>query len=355
MTSPQLVRLRDKINKSHGDGTAVIGNELRPIRRTTTGILSFDLMLSGGWPLNQWNEIIGNESSGKSALVAHTIATQQAANDSFEVLWIASEDFVEDWMEAIGLDTSRILLVESNVMEVAYQVVIDALDGREVDAIVVDSLPALVASEEDEQAMKEFTVAVGARLTNKFFRKAQKAQKRSMSDEEDRDCLLLIVNQWREKVGVSRGDPRTTPGGKGKNFHYFTRVEVARDEWITVGKARAGQTVKARAIKNKMGPPQRVAVVDFYFDDVDGHERGSFDLGKDYLSVALAYDIIKRAGSKYVFGERSWIGKDALFDAIGEDEKLRYEIGTAVYETLVAPRLVDPDEDPEPRRRRRSS
>ena len=353
MTSAALTRFRDKINKQYGEGTAVIGNELRPIRRTTTGILSFDLMLGGGWPLNQWNEVIGQESSGKTALIAHTIAIHQASNDDYEVLWVASEDFVEDWMETIGLDTSRILLAETNVMETCYQIVIDALDEREVDAIVVDSLPAMVPSEEAEQAMSDFAVAVGARLTNKFFRKAQKVQKRSMVDDEDRDCLLLIVNQWRDRVGVVHGDPRTTPGGKAKNFHYFTRVEVSRDEWLTVKSARVGQTIKARALKNKMGPPQRVAIVDFYFDDTEGHERGSFDVGKDSVAVALAYDIIHRGGSKYSFGNRAWTGKEALYTAIETDEKLRDEITQAVYDTLIAPRLVEPEPEPQPRRRRR--
>ena len=149
------------------------------------------------------------------------------------------------------------------------------MEERACDAVVIDSYPALVPSDEDEKIMMELTVGRGAYFTNKFMRKSYAAMARSLS-EYDRPVLALFVNQWRERIGVFMGDPRTTPGGKGKNYSFLTRVEVAREEWLTTSaKVKVGQAIKARAIKNKTAPPQRVASVDFYFDDSkDARRKG---------------------------------------------------------------------------------
>ena len=141
------------------------------------------------------------------------------------------------------------------------------MDNRAVDCVVLDSLPALIPNNEWDKDMEEFSVGLGARLTSKFFRKSAKAQRRSLI-HEDRGCTGLIVNQWRQKIGVMWGDPRTTPGGLAKNFSYFARVEVKRDEWLKEGKQAVGQTIKGRTIKNKTYKPQQQAVVDFYFADL---------------------------------------------------------------------------------------
>ena len=124
--------------------------------------------------------------------------------------------------------------------------------------------------------------------------------------------LGLFVNQWRERIGVFMGDPRTTPGGKGKNYSFLTRVEVAREEWLTTSsKVKVGQAIKARAIKNKTAPPQRIANVDFYFDDHKEHSKGSYDTVKQVHAVALATDIIEQHGAWYSFGDRKWQGEKA--------------------------------------------
>jgi recombination protein RecA len=222
------------VNKALGAGAMLKGSEARlAIPRITTGILAYDVMLGGGWPANQWSEIVGNESSGKTALAYKTIAANQALDPNWTAMWVAAEEYVPSYAEAIGVDTSRLWVVECNLMEPVYDLILKALDNRVVDCIVLDSMPALVPSQEDEKEMDAYTVGLGARVNGKFFRKSSIVQRRSLV-EEDRNCTGIIINQWRDSIGVVYGDPRTTPGGKAKNFAYFSRVETKRDEWIKV-------------------------------------------------------------------------------------------------------------------------
>ncbi len=318
-----LESIISSINKKYGERVIVQGNEVKEeVPRITTGILAYDLMLGGGWPMNQWSEIIGDESSGKTALAYKTIAANQAADPEWVAMWIAAEEFVPDYAKAIGVDLDRLWVVETNVMEQVYDLIIRAMENRAVDCIVLDSLPALVPGDEAEKMMDEFSVGLGARLTGKFFRKSSKAQKRSLIDE-DRGCTGLIINQWREKIGVMYGDPRTTPGGKAKNFHYFCRVEVKRDEWLKLKDEPVGQTIRARTMKNKTYRPQQVAVVDFYFADCSPFHLGDFDVIKDIVNICIAVDVITRTGAYYNFEGQKWQGKEALLLAVREDLDLQ--------------------------------
>lgn len=326
-----LQSILSSMSKKYGDDVVVQGSRVKEeLPRITTGILAFDLMLGGGWPVNQWSEIVGEASSGKTALAYKTIAANQAADPNFCALWVAAEEYVPEYAKAVGVDLDRLWVVESNVMEQVYDVVLNILDNRAIDIIVIDSLPALVPSDEAEKAMEEFTVGLGARLTGKFFRKSSKSQKRSLVNE-DRGCTGLIINQWREKIGVMWGDNRTTPGGKAKDFHYFTRVEVKRDEWLKDKDSVVGQTIKARTLKNKTYRPQQVAVVDFYFTNIKGFGLGDFDTIKDIVNIAISEDLITRAGAYYSYRDQKWQGKDGVLNAVREDLELQESIKQEVW------------------------
>lgn len=327
-----LAELTAQINKKFGANTIVQGSAMRQtLPRITTGVLAFDLMLGGGWPANQWSEIIGDESSGKTAIAFKTIAANHALDPDWVALWIAAEEFVPEYAQAIGVDLERIWVVETNIMEQAYDLIVKTMDNRAADCIVVDSLPALIPNDEDEKMMEEFTVGLGARLTGKFFRKSSKAQKRSLV-EDDRPFTGLFINQWREKIGVMYGDNRTTPGGKAKNFSYFTRVEVKRDEWIKEKDEAIGQVIRGRTIKNKTYRPQQTAQVDFYFADGGGFHLGEFDTIKDVVNIALAIGSITRAGAFYNFDGQKWQGKEALVAGVREDLDLQKKLSDIARE-----------------------
>lgn len=352
--NPELLKLVAKLNKKFGPETLILGSDVRDdlIGRLTTGSLALDVILGGGWPTNQWHEIVGEESNGKTAIALKTIAANQAKDPNFTTVWVAAEQWVPSYAELCGVDVSRVYVINSNIMEEAYEAVIQVTESKSVDCIVIDSLPALVPSAEDDKEMEEFTVGRGAIMTNKFFRKVGKASKRSLTEQE-RPFIGLMINQWRDKVGVMYGDPRTTPGGKGKNYSYFTRVEIKRDDWIEVGtgdsKRRVGQTIKARTLKNKSAPPSQTAYMDFYFADGGSVAPGEYDFAKEIVALGILNKVITRAGAYYRYAERQWQGADAMVSSIKEELDLRETLEKDVLETVKAGSkyVVEPDEDEE--------
>lgn len=348
----ELLKVITKINKKFGADTVVLGEDIIDgAERLTTGSLSFDVALGGGWPVNQWHEIIGEASNGKTAIALKTISANQAKDPEFTAVWIAAEQWVPAYAEMCGVDLSRLYVISSNIMEEAYEAVIQVVESKAVDCVVIDSLPALVPSSEDEKEMEESTVGRSALLTNKFFRKVGKASKRSMTETE-RPFIGLLINQWRSKIGVMYGDPRTTPGGLGKDYAFFTRVEVKRDDWIEEGtgqeKHRIGQTIKIRTIKNKSAPPSQTAFLDFYFAPGGAVDRGNYDFAKEIVAMGIINKVIVRAGAYYRYAERQWQGADAMLISIREEIDLKETLERDVLDSIKAgSKFVADDSDEE--------
>lgn len=331
------LKIAASINKKLGNNTVVTASEMRLPKRITTGSLTLDVVLGGGWPMNHWVEIVGEASHGKTAIALKTIAANQKVNADFTAVWVAAENFDAEYAQMCGVDTSRVLIVETNSMEDAFDAVIQFCESKSVDMVVIDSLPALVPSAEDEKTMEEFTVGRGAMLTNKFFRKVAAATKRDLVEDE-RPILGIMINQYRMKIGVMHGDPRTTPGGLGKDYAYSIRCEVKRDEWLEVGtgqdKRRVGQTIRVRTIKNKTFPPQQTAYLDFYFSDGGAIDAGYYDSAKEIVALSILNGIVDRRGGWMYYGERKWQGTQALLDSLREEVDLQQEISRAVMDTL---------------------
>jgi recombination protein RecA len=331
-----IEELAAEINKKYGEDILIKGSDAKEaVPHTSTGVLAFDLALGGGWAANQWNEIVGEESSGKTAIAYKTIAANQAKDPEYLALWVAAEEYVPEYAASFGVDLDRLWVVETNEMEAALDLVLKAVTNRAIDCVVIDSLPALVTETEVNKAMDEASVATGAQILSRFFKKCAKAQRRSLT-EDDRPCTLIAINQWRDKIGVMFGDPRTTPGGKAKNYYYFIRVEVRRDEWIAEGSkldTRVGQTIKMRVMKNKTYRPQQVAQADFYFADTHYFRKGDFDTVKDVVNVALALELFE---GRYKFnGERIASKKEELYDVVRQDLGLQQAIRNAAMEAVL--------------------
>jgi recombination protein RecA len=233
--------LAKKINKKLDMDAVVVasGIDHTLMPRIPTGSVSLDYALGGGWPGNTWVELVGPASSGKTFLALQTLAANQAIDPDHTTVWVGAEQWVPGYAQMCGVNLDQVIVVDTNVMEYAYQAVIEYADSKVVDAIVIDSLPALIPTLEEEKDAGEVTVGKGALLTNQFFRKVGKAMKRSMHEEE-RPVLGMMINQWREKIGVMHGDNRTTPGGRGKEFAYFVKAEVSRSDWLTYGSGVKG-------------------------------------------------------------------------------------------------------------------
>jgi recombination protein RecA len=344
MINADALKIMAQINKKLGVDAVVAGNDIRSdlITRVPTGSTTFDYVLGGGFPANQWNELIGEASHGKTAIALKTIAANQALNPEYTTVWVAAEQWVPEYAAMCGVDASRVIVIETNIMEEAYDAVLAFAESKSVDAIVIDSLPALVPGPENEKNMDEMTVGRGALITNKFFRKAGAAMKRSLTESE-RPILGIVINQYRMKIGVMHGDPRTTPGGEGKNYAFFTRAEVRRDEWIEAGsgtnKVRVGQRIKIRILKNKTAPPQRVAYIDYYFADHSIYQAGDYDTAKEVAAMAIIKEIVDRKGGWISYGERKWNGQEALVNSIREDVELFEELREKVLNTSDVPMI----------------
>lgn len=349
MINDEARKVLAQLNKKFGDGVVVLASDIRSdlIPRITSGSTTLDYVLGGGFPGNQWNELVGEPSHGKTALALKTIAANQRLNPDYTTVWVAAEQWVPEYAQMCGVDMERVIVIETSIMEEAYQAVIQFAESKSVDAIVIDSLPALSPMPEMEKDMSEATVGRGALLTNKFFRVVGTAMKRSLVEDE-RPVLGLIINQYRMKIGVMHGDPRTTPGGEGKNYAFFTRCEVRRDEWIEIGsgnsKTRVGQRIKVRTLKNKTAPPQRVAYFDFYFAEGGNCAPGEFDFAKEIASLAVVMGYIERKGGWFYYGERKWQGIESVITSLREEIDLKEEIQKKVLESDGVP-VVDDSED----------
>lgn len=340
----------NKINKEFGQYTTIRASELAIPKRFTSGSLSLDVALGGGWPGGRWVEIRGRESSGKTAATFKTVAANQKLDPEFEVLWLAAEAYDVDQAKALGVDNSRVTVIPTQEMELAFELLIEAAGSKAFDLQVLDSYPALVPSEESEKAMDEFTTAVGARLMNKFARKAGKATER-LPDGSERPMLGIIINQYRDKIGgfARYGVPQTTPGGHGKDYFFYTILEVARDTFITEKRpgiadpVNVGQTIKFRTIKNKSAAPQQVATVDFYFRGAPylGFNRGDYDIAKEYFTMGVLFGVIRKGGAWYSYKDRKWQGKEKVLEDIRSDIDLQFAIQTEVLDAARNPKLVD--------------
>lgn len=328
----QLEALIAETNKKH-PGALFAASEITRAPRLPSGSLSLDMAMGGGWPTNIWAEIAGRESSGKTTIAHKTVAACQAADPDFATMWVAAEAYDEAWAKTLGVDTSRVTLHESQAMEEVYDRMAEATASKAFNLIVLDSYPALIPDDEAAKAMNESSMAAGARLTGKFFRKASISRAR---DGSERPMLGIFINQFRDKIGgfAPHGQtPKTRPGGNAKDYAYSVRLEVARSEYIEEdrpgrGKARVGQTMKITTAKNKTFAPGKVASVDFYFEDTEnlGFAAGQYDGVKELMMHGVLTEAITRAGAYYTIGATRVKGREGVLDLLRGDLTAQEEL-----------------------------
>jgi recombination protein RecA len=344
--SDDALALVREINRKYGADTVVLGSDMAIPGRFTTGSLSLDVALGGGWPANQWAEIIGLESAGKTACALKTIAANQLINSDYTTFWLAAERYDEQQAEALGVNNDRVVVSPRQDMEIALDLVVKATASKAMTCIVLDSYPALLPNLESEDSVGDAHVAPGARLMNKFLRKLGAASKRDVRGS-DPPFHGIIINQYRDKIGTY-GDPRTTPGGNGKNYFFYARVEVRKLEYIMEKRpgikepVKVGQSIRYTTIKNKSAAPQQRAEVDYYFRGApySGFRRGDYDFGKEFVTMGRLFDVVK--GSTWLeYQGQKYHGKAALEQAVREDVTLREHLRDDVMEVARNPLLVD--------------
>lgn len=299
-------------------------------------------------------------NSGKTALAHKIIAHHQARDPSWVCAWVAAEELEEDYAEALGVDLDRIVLIDTNATEMAFDAMTELAKRRAVDGFVIDSLPALVPAGEYEGSMEDQQMALQARLNGKFFRRWYGAGNRSLI-HEDRPWLGLVINQWRSRVGFFMGDPRVTPGGQAKDYAYYVKLDVRRDEFLDNGTPKkdpthkkVGQTIVIRVRKNKIGPPERQASFDFYFDDFEDYQLGDIDRVKDVFNTASMLGIVERDGNSYYFdGDKFGGNKPAALRRLEGDDDLLDAIADEVTAHFARRVALDQEKRDQPRRVKR--
>jgi recombination protein RecA len=254
-----------------------------------TGSVALDLALGvGGVPRGRITEIYGPESSGKTTLCQHIIASAQRAG-GFAAFVDAEHAFDRVYAAHCGVDTNNLLISQPDTGEQALEIVDSLVRSNAIDVVVIDSVAALVPRAEIEGEMGDSHVGLQARLMSQALRKLTGAISNS-------NCSVIFTNQLREKIGVMFGNPETTAGGKALKFYASVRLDIRRTDSIKQGQDVVGNRTRVRVVKNKVAPPFKSAEFDIMYSEGISREGGLLDLG-------LEMGLVKKSGAWFTVGD----------------------------------------------------
>ena len=304
-----------QLEKDFGKGTIMkLGeNTHMEVQAVHTGSISLDMALGiGGVPKGRIIEIFGPESSGKTTVALHIIAEVQKAGG--EAAFIDAEHALDPvYAKALGVDINNLLVSQPDCGEDALEITEALVRSGAIDAVVIDSVAALVPRQEIEGDMGSSTVGIQARLMSQAMRKLSAVISKS-------NCVVIFINQLREKIGVMYGNPETTTGGRALKFYASVRIDVRKADQIKNGGEILGNRVKCKIVKNKVAPPFRTAEFDILYGQ--GISRSG-----ELLDMGVSLDVIKKSGAWFYYnGEKLGQGRDKARQALEENEELFAEI-----------------------------
>jgi len=289
----------------------------------STGSIALDLALGvGGLPRGRIVEIYGPESSGKTTLALHVIAEAQKLGGT--AAFVDVEHALDPaYAQGLGIDLDNLLVSQPDAGEQALEIAEMLVRSNAVDVVVVDSVAALVTKAELEGDMGDTHVGLQARLMSQALRKLTSAISRSK-------CVMIFINQMREKIGVMFGNPETTSGGRALKFYASIRLDVRKLEQIKVGTDVVGSRTRVKVVKNKVAPPFRQAEFDITYG------KGISKMGS-IIDVALERNLIGKSGSWYTYGEqRIGQGRENAKSFLEEHTDVADEIASKIREALKA-------------------
>lgn len=309
---------QEQINKQFGDGA------IRRLGDTTTvdvelfssGSLSLDLTLGGGYPKGRIIEIYGPESSGKTTLTLHAIAEVQRSGGT--AAFIDAEHALDpSYARKLGVDTDNLLVSQPDNGEQALEIAETLVRSNAVDLVVVDSVAALVPQAEIDGDMGDSHMGLQARLMSQALRKLTGIINKSKT-------TVIFINQIRMKIGVMFGNPETTTGGNALKFYASVRLDIRRTGQIKEGEEITGNRTKVKVVKNKIAPPFRVAEFDIMYNE--GISRTG-----DVLDLAVQHGIVGKSGAWFDYADaKIGQGREATKKYLKEHEDVLAEIDQKV-------------------------
>ena len=289
-----------QIEKNFGKGAIMrLGDDIPVnVEAIPTGSLSLDLALGiGGVPRGRIIEIYGPESCEKTTLALHIVASAQ--KNGGEAAYIDVEHALEPaYARALGVDIDNLLISQPDTGEQALEITEQLVRSGALDVVVIDSVAALLPRSELEGEMGESSVGVVARLMSQALRKLAGVVSKT-------NCIVIFINQLREKIGVMYGNPETTPGGRALKYFASVRIDMRRIETLKSGGEIIGNRTRAKVIKNKVAPPFREAEFDIIYGE------GISKVG-EILDLAVKLELIDKAGAWFTVGDQRIQGRDGV-------------------------------------------
>ncbi len=333
-----------QIEKQFGKGSVMKLGDVTAmeIEAIPTGALSLDIALGiGGIPRGRIVEVYGPESSGKTTLALHMIAEAQKMGG--EAAFIDAEHALDPiYAKHLGVDIDNLIVSQPDTGEQALEITEALVRSGAIDVVVVDSVAALVPKAEIDGDMGDSHIGLQARLMSQALRKLAGVINKSK-------CVVIFINQLREKVGVMFGNPETTAGGRALKYYASVRLDIRKIENIKQDGEVIGNRARVKVVKNKVAPPFREAE----FDIVYG--KGISKEG-NLLDIAVNLDIIEKSGSWFSYnGERIGQGRENVKKYLTDNQEIMAEIEKKIrdnfneaFEKSLGDEEVDEEEDTEP-------
>ncbi|WP_419703137.1 recombinase RecA [Promicromonospora sp. NFX87] len=321
-----------QIDRSFGKGSVMrLGDETRaPIEVIPTGAIALDVALGiGGLPRGRVVEVYGPESSGKTTIALHAVASAQRQGGI--AAFIDAEHALDpDYAKKLGVDTDALLVSQPDTGEQALEITDMLIRSGALDIIVIDSVAALTPKAEIEGEMGDSHVGLQARLMSQALRKITGALSQS-------GTTAIFINQLREKIGVFFGSPETTTGGKALKFYASIRLDIRRIETLKEGTDAVGNRTRVKVVKNKMAPPFKQAEFDILYGHGISREGGLIDMG-------VEHGFVRKSGSWFTYeGDQLGQGKENARAFLRDNPDLANDIEKRVKEKLgVGPKVDAP-------------
>ena len=321
--SKALATALAQIDKSFGKGSVMrLGDESRPpVSVIPTGSVALDVALGvGGLPRGRIVEVYGPESSGKTTVALHAVASAQRAGGN--AAFIDAEHALDPvYAKALGVDIDNLLVSQPDTGEQALEITDMLVRSGGLDIIVIDSVAALVPKAEIEGEMGDSHVGLQARLMSQALRKITGALSST-------GTTAIFINQLREKIGVFFGNPETTTGGKALKFYASVRLDVRRIGWLKDGDQPVGNRTRVKVVKNKMAPPFKQAEFDILYGQGISREGSLLDLGVDN-------GVVRKSGAWFTYGEdQLGQGKENARNFLKDNPQLAAEIEEKILAAL---------------------